>query len=391
MGKIIIHFIYFSIFFFILGTESTSSQKKVAEAEARTPVLKSLSVKEYKLKFGVQEEFGKVAEEYFFDSSGNLVESIFFFPNNTIREQRLFQFDSSNNILAEILYRVYIDSTDSTRLFQKDFESLLEETENIPSQRLILPIFTTPEDTVAKVWFTPLGNSLQKTTYIYDEGLLVEKHTTRSTYLPEDSVTFSYNDTTGIIIQDEDFLLNELALQRLDVQSYFEYDDNMRRSEERIVSDKQQLKMLSYKYNGNGQRIEKIIHDSSGGIISKIESRYSAKKITEEVVYDTDGKVVNKTLFKYNAKGKLMQKTTLDTLRYVFADLKQSYDTQGRLTEEVRSANNGRIDGKNVYRYNANDDVSEQHWYLRTSPNPSRMRRYSYEFYPVKPSEKSEN
>ncbi|MBM4165709.1 MAG: hypothetical protein FJ218_02125 [Ignavibacteria bacterium] len=363
-----------------------SSQQKTRTARGTVPETKdtlhiqSLNVWQYSLKFGVQEEYGRKIETSRFDSLGNVLERITYLDNDVISSIEMFMFDSATILLEKVHYTAYYDSTDSAQLFHHDSLNFVEE--EIQKEQPFFPRIITSLDTIVReerVRDLPYGGVYARTRFFYNEKRLkVEEKTERIDY---DSISVStLNIGDSIVIDDE-----EGIKQRIDFVKTFRYNSSNNRIAINVLIAGNEVYNLVFQYNKYGKQREKVQYDFTGALRKKISYRYSERGVlTDDVWYDADGKVLAKSLYKYDGRGNEIEFGKYTTERMFSEGIRRVYDKKGRKTEEIFLEKNGRVAWKNSYSYNKEGFVAEQLYYKKNSAMPFLVRKFEYEYFPVK-------
>lgn len=82
----------------------------------------------------------------------------------------------------------------------------------------------------------------------------------------------------------------------------------------------------TYKYNGDGDKIEEVEYDASGAVIKKTTYTYNKDKDKQfEMEYDGAGKLVKKTVYGYDGKGLRISKTVYGPNDVMVKQVKYTY------------------------------------------------------------------
>jgi len=364
-----------------LAKTGHSSKGKTPEQQ-HTAIIKSLEISEYQLKFGIQEEFGRVVESYQYDSTKKLVESRAYFQNGAIRSKTRFYHDSIGNIISTFTYSTYCDSVDSSSIFIKDsvnfFQSVLstgKESETIfPAQKNGKDLLTN-----SKLNETPIGSIVTKTEYFYDDrSLLIEKVRHRYVYDSINVISLFVTDTTIILDENEEQIF---PTDSIGFDLSYDYDTLGNIVKASLYQNGKRFSYFTNKHDKLNRKVELVEFNDDGAIIQKKGFRYNPKEQkNEEVLYDDNGNVVSKTIIKFDKKNNIIDLSTFDTTRYLISETKRVFDKNGYINEESFFSKNGKLDGKFSYKYDSSGNIFEKYWYVEKSDKPTTFRRYIYDY-----------
>jgi antitoxin component YwqK of YwqJK toxin-antitoxin module len=157
----------------------------------------------------------------------------------------------------------------------------------------------------------------------------------------------TYNET-GNIIEDTTYQFGLLGCKNV-----FKYDNNGNRIEKNFyVANDKLMSRAIYKYDSIWNCIERAEYNSDSSLGTKITFKYDDKgNIVEELHYKSDGRPDSKFIYKFDDKrnkieeyfyksdGSLNNKTTF------------KYDDKGNYFESKKYKHNGKLDFKAKYKY----------------------------------------
>ena len=115
--------------------------------------------------------------------------------------------------------------------------------------------------------------------------------------------------------------------------------------------------------------------------MAKILTRYdSEERKADEVTYNNNGKVIFKTTFKYDLNGNNIEMWKFDTNHVARLVFLRKFDSESKRTEVVK-IRDGKMKGKNTFRYDKSGELFEQLWNYRELDTPLILRRYTYDYY----------
>lgn len=131
-----------------------------------------------------------------------------------------------------------------------------------------------------------------------------------------------------------------------------------------------------FKYDNNGNLIEKILHRDSITLSDKYIHQYDSKNnLTETIIIDNDGEK-SKIIYKYNDKNYLIEEKLYSLDDDFSAYDYYKYDENGNKIEEISYINN-KLSSKLVYSYNKENLIESICHYSR---NGEKDMKTSYKY-----------
>lgn len=174
-------------------------------------------------------------------------------------------------------------------------------------------------------------------------------------------MTFGFN--WSLFISDHKTFLKEEGLNgkiKTCTIIYYDFVEKFGQTEKNIHSKK------VYKYDTNGNLIEKIWYKNDDSISDKIIFKYkNYDNILEETSYDSEGILTGKTINKHDSNDKL-----IETRKYYSngnLSLKKTYN-KGNISERTDYAYDGWIISKTIFNFKG--DILEEYNYLPPDVEP---------------------
>lgn len=144
----------------------------------------------------------------------------------------------------------------------------------------------------------------------------------------------------------------------LDIVSYEYTSDRKIQSEVSKNAEGKITRKSVYEYSSDGKLKSESAYNAEGALTAKIIFKYESGKTTESF-YNAEGKLVSRTIHIVAADGKDIE------VAYYFGDgslshaEKMTYTENGNISLIENIDSDGNKAGKTVYRYDANDFISE--------------------------------
>jgi hypothetical protein len=85
-------------------------------------------------------------------------------------------------------------------------------------------------------------------------------------------------------------------------------------------------KKTTYKYDGDGDKVEEVEYDAAGAVVKKTTYVYNKNKDKQfEMVYDGTGKLIKKTVYGFDSKGLKISKSVYGPNDVLLKQVKYTY------------------------------------------------------------------
>lgn len=125
-------------------------------------------------------------------------------------------------------------------------------------------------------------------------------------------------------------------------------------------------------YDSEGLIIERITEDDEGEKGAREEVVYENGLLIKHVIYDEDGSVDSSEENTYDEKGHLIQRKE-SNMEGEIEKLEITYDEAGKIDQEIRYNEHGKIIERNTYTYGENNLPSEIHEETTVKNNRARI------------------
>ena len=369
--------------FILISNLLAANDRKNTVKDVERNSIKEISIWDYKLKLGVQEEFGREVERNSFDSLGNLIETVSFLYDGNVDARKVYLYDSSGVLLEKISLQTYYDENDSIQMYREDSVVFLIEDDSHEAQTRMHFVMDSRKqklDSLAMKGFAPYfyGSSIAITDYFYDDsGSIVEKTLRKTDYTKNDSVTMEYIDSLEILAVELGFDVDKQPV----LKNTFQYDEEGNLQEDVTFLNNEKIHFRAYKYDTKNRCSEKVFFDAQGAALVKYEFRFNNfGKPSEIIVYNNNGNISGKYFKKYDGKRNETESSFLYTNRFVHSKILRTYNNSGKILTEERYQE-GKFEYKGVYSYDKRGRKSEQKIFLTEIKSPKMLRKFRYEMW----------
>jgi hypothetical protein len=363
-----------------------SQQKKSAPKKQLPLVIKEMSVWDYKLKLGVQEEYGREVQRVLYDASANISETISLLYNGTIDARKIFLYDSSHILLEKIAFQSYYDEDDSLLMFREDSLEFIKENEKDEEPLRMHYVMDARKQRLDSMAMhnIPLffyGSSIVIIDYFYDDsGRIAEKTLRRNTYSRDDSVTMEYIDSIEVLAPELGFDGDTQPV----LKNSYSYDDANNLIEDITSLHQKKIHSRTYKYDNKSRCTEKVFFDAAGKAMEKLKFRYTSfHQPSEIILYNSEGNISGKFFKKYDRNKNETESLLLDTHRVIHSRTIRAYDNFHKILSEEQYVEN-KFEYKGVFRYDKAGRKSEQQIFLHEQKAPKMLRKFRYKMWEKK-------
>ena len=142
---------------------------------------------------------------------------------------------------------------------------------------------------------------------------------------------------------------------------------------------------VAFKYDAQGNLIEKAQFNAQGKPQSFTRYRYKQGQLVEELIFDANNKLFSKTQFRYDKAGRLIEKAFLDdknrrqNTSLGYATERREYDANGRPTLVAWYDHFGDLSRKTYTRYDDKDNAIELRHIFFPDTTEAEIHQFKYD------------
>ena len=253
----IFYLIAFALLFFIMENNilaQTTSELNIHSDRIKASGISSVTVYEFGYKFGNPEEDGILLEYFEYNDDGKL-ELV----------QTFNRYSEDDYEIEIIKYNSSISEVEITT--EDDDDNILEK---------VIEKYNSSGDIIEEVEYDRTGSLKSKLNYSYNNDGTLKN--------------ISYKDSEGNIRKVVEY----------------KYDSDGKLIEKKTLKDNQETKKIMYVYEDN--KIEEIFYKPEGSIEEKYIKTYDGDNMIEEIKMDADDIIVFKASYKYDSNGNKIEK-----------------------------------------------------------------------------------
>jgi YD repeat-containing protein len=263
--------------------------------------ISSIKVTKYDYKFGSREEEGIKIKYLEYNETGAITSET--------------RYKYGDDEFRKITYK-YDKKTGETEITTTDADDIIKK---VTKEKFNKEGYLTEETE-----YGPSGDLIYKTIYTYNSSNKVLKET-------------KYNKS-GNIQRFTDFI----------------YDNSNNLTEKTTKSsDDNVIEKVTYLYDGSGNRTEENVYKREGNINEKYTYKYEGNNRIEEIKLNADGKMVYKVTCKFDGSGNKTERILYAADgETISVKMNYKYDKNGNLSEELESDKLGEKKKVTIYEFN---------------------------------------